>query len=262
VRQLPLAKVIWGTFAFPWMYRAGWFRAINVPLLALIGVTLLWNSTALIDNVPLEAIAYAAYLAATSWLAVHTHRFVLAGDVASPGESGGALRTVGLYLIAMALVWLLWTLLTSLIALPAVLALMTWHNGGFYTPVSAAQPPPTFDAAIQAQIDWVGYLANIPAAWVVARLLPMLPAIALGRDWRPRTAWQLSRGNGWRLAIATLLIPHLFTLLLGLLSREGAGAFEIAGLAVLLAVLVSLEVVALSLSYRELTAPDPSPRAP
>lgn len=258
MKKLPLAKVIWGTFAFPWMNRAECFRALNVPLLALIGVTLLWNSTALIDNVPLVGVAYAAYLAATSWLAVHCHRLVLAGDTASPAGHRDALRTVGLYLIAMALIWLLWSILTSLIALPSVFALMAWHNGGFHTPVSASQPPPTFDAAVQAQIDWVGYLANIPAAWVVARLMPMLPAIALGRDWRPRTAWELSRGNGWRLVIATLLIPHILTLLLGLLSREGAGAVEVAALAVLLAVLVSLEIVALSLSYRELTAVEPA----
>jgi len=255
-RKFPLIKVIWGTFAFPWMHRVECFRALNIPFLVLIGVTLLWNSSALVGSAALGGVVYAVYLAALSWLAVHCHRLVLSGDTGLPANRGEALRTIGLYLVAMALIWLLWAILTSLLTLPSVYALMVWHGGGFYREVG--EPAPEFNPDVQLQIDWIGYLANIPAMWVVARFLPMLPAIALGRDWRPRTAWELSRGNGWRLAVATLVLPHILGQLLGLLSREGAGAFETAALVVILALLTLLEIVALSLSYRELTALEPA----
>ena len=87
VQALPLLKVLWGTFAFPSMFRGPWFRAVNLPLLVLIGIMLLWNLTDESTGILQAGLLYAGYLAATSWLAVRTHRLVLLGPAGSEARN-------------------------------------------------------------------------------------------------------------------------------------------------------------------------------
>jgi hypothetical protein len=52
----------------------------------------------------------------------------------------------------------------------------------------------------------LGFLALfIVSAYIWGRLSLLLPAIALGGDGSPRTAWTASSGNGWRLFFGSLL---------------------------------------------------------
>jgi hypothetical protein len=259
-RRLPLVKVIWGTFALPWMYREAWFRAIRLPLLALGAVSLLWD---VFDSTtsPVElAVWYTGYLAATSWLAVRCHRLVLMDPVVLATSSpAGAMRAVGIYLATVALLWVIWLVITALLAAIVVSAWLMFKSGGV---APAGSPPPAFDPAIQAGIAPLTMLSALPGAWLVARLSPLLPAIALEQRWRLRDAWELSAGNGWRLAIVVIALPYGFTLLGNLLARDGASTFESAALALALAILTSLEIIALSLSYRELERSEPPPTDP
>ena len=71
-----------------------------------------------------------------------------------------------------------------------------------------------------------------------------------------------SRRNGWRLAIVVGVLPWCLQQLTDLMYRNGASSMEFAILVVLAAALVIVEVVALSLSYWELTSPAPPPTHP
>jgi hypothetical protein len=69
-------------------------------------------------------------------------------------------------------------------------------------------------------------------------------------------------GNSWRLAVVVGLLPWLLGALTSMLTREGASDVEWCLLQVIVSVTLVIEVVALSLAYRELTAPEPPPMNP
>jgi hypothetical protein len=260
VQALPLLKVLWGTFAYPSIFGVPWFRAINLPLLALIGIMLLWNLTDESTGVAQAGILYAGYLAATSWLAVRTHRLVLLGPAGSePRNPLRETRLVGIYLASLAGLWLIWLGLTSLLSITAGTGILFLTHSPYST---AGESPPVFNPQVQRAIDYAGKLAALPASYVVARLTPMLPAISLERAWNPRAAWEMSRGNGWRIALVVLGLPYAFTVALETLSHSNAGGLEIAALAIVFAIVASLEIIGMSLVYRELERPEPPPTPP
>jgi hypothetical protein len=80
----------------------------------------------------------------------------------------------------------------------------------------------------------------------------MLPSIAVERPIPIRQSWQLSKGNGWRLALLTVFLPWLGPLtecsLATPLSGEAAAVVSIT----LYAVFVPLEIALLWVSCRHL----------
>lgn len=261
-RRLPLVKVIWGAFALPWMYRDQWFRAAAVPLLAVIALSLLWS----VFEDPTEkfelALWYVGWLAATSWLAVHIHRVVLLDPEKLTTTPARAVRSVGVYFATIVFLWVIWFVIVSVLAIAATTAVLLIAHGVGHVSGVHGLPPPPFDPEIQAWIDRVTLLARFPAAYLVARLSLLLPAVALERDWRPRAAWNLSAGNGWRLAIVVVLLPEVFNSFGEWVTRDNAAPLETGVLAVLMALLASLAVIALSLSFQELERHEPPPTDP
>ena len=202
---------------------------------------------------------YALYLLAICWLAVRTHRLVLLGqDEAKPPTFAQARNSISRYLGSIVVGWLGYVL--------AVLALMTIAANVFlarYVPAGtpAAVTPP--DPDTQRLLDLLIFGVSLPVLYYVARLMLVLHGIALGEKFDLGVAWRRSRGNGWRLAAATLLLPRLFDYALDLLGDFATHIAVIGVVVVLTAIVASLEVIALSLSYRELAAkPAPPPTDP
>lgn len=260
--RLPVMKVIWGAFALPGMYRDTWFRAVAIPLLLLIGVSLLWNVFDEPGETFERGLWYVAWLAATSWLAVRCHRLVLLDPDQLTTTPSQAARIIGVYLATAALLWMIWFVICALLAAIAVSVFMMVSADGIAIAGTGPRPPPAPDPEIQAWINRITVLASLPGAYVVSRLSLLLPAVALERPWSPRTAWELSSRNGWRLAIVVFAMPWLFSSFIDLLIGNGAAPLETGLLAVLLALLTSLEVTALSLSFRELERHAPPPTDP
>lgn len=100
------------------------------------------------------------------------------------------------------------------------------------------------------------YLIFLPAAYVFARIVLVLPATAL--DLRPTlsSASSLSKGNGWRLALLYLILPglilFLFSALLGSVLPESASTVLTILRTLLSYALFPLGVVILSIAYRHL----------
>lgn len=105
--------------------------------------------------------------------------------------------------------------------------------------------------------DWLPWLLfwgpMIPGAYLLARVSLVLPMVAIGRAASLSSAWAISRHNGWRLAIVVGLLPAAFSAITGKLSQQNASMLERTLPAVISAVFVVIEVVALSLSYQALT---------
>jgi len=256
-------KILWGMFAFPLLYPAESFRAASWPLLGMIALTLLWASGAfgtgqwagfafLIPNAALFA-----------WLAVRIHRTVLL-------ESGDRERTQETRMVVLASRYL--AALTAGAVLKVVyffLALSLFSlvsvSVAYFGPVTTKPPTvaPAPDPDIQRLINVVGVVGQAPVIYLLARLSTLLPALALDQPWELRSAWHQTRGNGWRLALIVFMLPWALSAATDLAFASTENNLLGALLAVARAVLLALGVIALSLSYRELTAaPEPPPTAP
>ena len=163
---------MWGTFAFPWMYRAEFFRAIGIPLAALIAATLLWQTGeyGVVPGFP-RGVSYALYLLAFSWLAVRCHRLVLLGpDAAAPPAS--ASKSIAAYVATMAGMWVVGVFL---ILLTVSIVLLIF--GTRYVPAGSAPTGVRSGRAGRNRPHHAGSHRHRPVFRRATGL--MLPAIAL-----------------------------------------------------------------------------------
>jgi len=252
--RLPVVKILWGMFAFPSMYPAAFFRATAWPLLGLIAITLVWASgTITSDDRALYWSTLIANYAVFAWLAVRTHRLVLLEEEKLESPRAGVFPLSLRYLSALttgAAMKFLMTLAIMGLALRLVNMLRLQSIGVSSMPAPA--PPPPADPDIQRLIDYGVVVMQAPAIYLLARWSTMLPAIALGHEWAPRTAWQQTRGNGWRLALVVFLIPWALDAAVDWAYAYSGSAMLVGLIAIARAVFLALGVIALSLSYREL----------
>jgi hypothetical protein len=256
--RLPLGKIAWSTFAFPWMYRGEFARALSLPLLGLLACTMASN-TQISAGVASYLVA-GLYLLTFTWLAIRCHRLVLTGSHRMDEASSRALGMLGLFAVTVVLLWAVQTVLTLLLTSSVIAALGTRY-------IEAGAPPSVGgDPEFQALIDRVVFVAQIVALYPVARLSPLFPAVAIGVKWNAAGAWRLTRGNGWRLVLLVFLLPALFESLVDWVQYDDFGAVGFAIAVLLLGAISALGVVALSMSFRELTAdfsaPEPPPTPP
>lgn len=224
-------------FAFPAMYPVPTLRTVGLPLLGIIAVSLAWA------NQPSEAglpfMPWWLMLAngiLFSWLAVGIHRLVLidADEVAL----GKGPQTVASYFAA---------LVVGNVVLSIGLAVLFLR----YVP---RDENPAGESAMTLIPQWLTWVCILGVLYPLARIALVLPDIALGHGWQLISAWSRSRGNGWRLVLVLFLLPGALELLVELVYGGMSSRLAIAALAVVNAVLTAQSVIALSLSYRELTA--------
>ena len=94
----------------------------------------------------------------------------------------------------------------------------------------------------------------VVGTYVLARVAPVLPAAAIGARVNVPEMWRHTRGNGWRLAFVVGVLPWV----LAYISQFAAG--DDPGIAIgivtsaLSVALMAVEISALSIAYRFLTA--------
>lgn len=233
---LPVAKVVYGAFLFPWWHRRAFARALAVPLVSLVTLTLSWYYAS--DSLP----KYSSWVLCFVWaalfsvFAVTCHRLVLldpASVAPRPVPRWSWRETRFLYWLIG--IWLIcWTAGIAAITVILNVALM-------------AMGPPGDGWFSEGQ-----YLASVPAGYLFARLSPIFPATAIDRRVDLKWAWKLTQANGWRLFLVVAILPWIISAAIGLLYRGNATAVEIGILTFLGSALFAVEIAALSLSYREL----------
>lgn len=235
---LSVGKVVLGAFLVPWWKRRAFARALAIPLAALATLMLSWYYAA--EIVPSYAgwLLCLVYACLFTLFAVRCHRLVLIDSEMRAAElrprwSWRETRffywLVGLWLIS----WVTWWF-ALLLAANAI----SWRH---------------LPAEFPVWMDWSSYACKIPALYVFARLSPILPAAAIDRTVDLKSAWLLTRKNGWRLALVVGVLPWAISQLLGLLYRGEATVVETIVLTTLGIALLAVEIAALSISYRELT---------
>lgn len=142
----------------------------------------------------------------------------------------------------MLILWAMFAALSAGVALSLFSLLVT---------IKLPLPPP-----------WLQAMGAAAAVWVVARLYLVVPGLVLDQPNVLSTAWRISRGNGWRLAALTAVIPWLLVLYVQLMWPRGVNRV-IFVLVVAMSVMLTIFVLfATSASYRELMSRAPPPTSP
>jgi hypothetical protein len=240
--RLDVGKVVLGAFLVPWWNRRAFSRALAIPLLLLVTLTLSWYFTG--EYLPeLSAwLFYLGYGVLFVIFAVTCHRLVLLDppSIASrlyPRWSSRETR----FILWMVGVWLIITAAFIVVSPLLVNVSLLWSR--------------------KPDEDWLGwslFVAKLPALYVFARLCLVFPATAIDKRVNLQWAWRRTEGNGWRLVLIVAVLPWILTQLVNLLYRGNASTIETIVLTFVGCALFAVEVAALSLSYRELTSEEAS----
>jgi membrane-anchored glycerophosphoryl diester phosphodiesterase (GDPDase) len=236
--RLPAMKVIIGAFLMTWALRKKLALALIYPSICLVLLTLVPYFSGNQLSTPVSWLVDLFYLMISCIFAVTCHRIVLL-DAPSSFRSS-------LHWTRRETRFLGWALLIAMFFVLAIFILITFATLSGVN-ISAIKDPGNNGALTAVLI-----LMAIPVVYVSARLSLIFPATALDRKHDLRWAWKQSHGNGWRLAIVVGGLPFIFSQLLGLFIRENATIFETVFLAIAGVIVVAIEVIALSLAYREL----------
>lgn len=141
-----------------------------------------------------------------TWFAVACHRLILigAGAVAEFGLTRWTWRETRFFL---------WMLLVYTIGyLFMLLGNTTLFAVAFFVANACGFSTQTISLIMEHQSFLLGMIlfASIPFAYVVGRLSLLLPATAIDLHASVNSAWDLSEGNGWRVAILVGGVPMAF----------------------------------------------------
>jgi hypothetical protein len=228
-------------------------------MLACVAWTLSWGLASIEGNEGNSAAGWAfvlVYIVLSSWLALTIHRMVLLEEPGSPLRlDASALARLGRFLLAVIVIWVVYHGARLLLASVVVAAL-----GAQYVPAGGVR------RELPLSLESIGHLVSALAFLVIARFVLLFPQVAIGKPFDIGAAWNLSRGNTWRLAVVVGLLPWLLERAAWLLYRDNASDLEWCLIQTVLTFALLIEVVAVSLSHRELSpeiaAPAPPPTDP
>jgi hypothetical protein len=234
--QLNVKKILLGAFVLPWYHRNFFCKALIVPLLFIV---ILEQGMHYIeqDSSFKYWVFFVLHLIVMTLFSVICHQLVL---IDPQTVSSSSVLRFGRREIRF-IYWLItFSLTLMVIAAPGVILV-------FF----AAQ------YAMDVQGDfgmYVAMLGAVPAFYITARFSLMFPAIATDKEFSLKSVWRLTAGNGWRLVIIVAGFPVILVTILNLLTRDDAALIEALVYSIFGTLLTAVEVVAVSLAYRELMA--------
>jgi hypothetical protein len=235
---LPVTAIICNAFQFVWDKRIRLLCALAILVAILFAVE---HAITLANNDPLKWVQAFIKMALYILFAITCHRLVLLGDQGVPnyGLRAWTLREwryMG-WSIVILVVWLLFSFVINSLIVSA-----------FISDVEAGGKAEAFQS-----IKSLSYFAYIPVLYIFSRLSVLYPAIAMDQQPTAQWAWRITDRNGWRLTVVVSFLPWALYFLTSLLLRENAIFVENIIFELLGFILLAVEIVALSLSYKHLT---------
>jgi hypothetical protein len=247
--KLDVWKIAAGAFLIPWRNRRQFMLALANPILLIAALSLSWSFAIKYLAIPtwLSWGLYLLYLVLFIMLAVTCHRLVLLN--LSEIHTFTALRWTRrenrflFWLIFGGLVALSVQLITGTIVSKIVENIGTIMTNFFY--------PKEIPIFVFEYV--INLAAKMSADYLLARVCVLLPAIAVDKKVNLKWAWKLTENNSWRLVLIVSVLPWILSHFIGLIYRDNATMIETILLTVLSFAFMVFEIVAISLSYYELT---------
>ena len=234
---LPVIQTIRAAFQFVWDKRVRMLRALAIPVALLFVVD---HAFTFANNDPLKFVQAFIQMAIYILFAITCHRVALIGDESVPNYG---LRTWTLresrYLGWSVIIFVVWMLFSFVI-------------NSFYVSMIVSKVEAGASAEIYQSYKYWLIPLYIPILYILSRLSVLCPAIALDQKVDAQWVWRLTAHNGWRLTIVVGLLPWVLYFLAGLLLRENATLVENIIVELFGFILLAVEVVALSFSYKHL----------
>ena len=235
---LPVIEIIRDTFQFVWDKRTRMLRALLIPAVLMLVAE---QAFTFANDDPLKWAQVIIVMAIYILFAITCHRLALMGDQGVPDYG---LRTwtqrewryLG-WSIVLISIWVFLFFVVNSLLVSIVTRLM---KAG--VEIETIQP---FEPFV--------WLACTPILYLFSRFSVLYPAISLDQSVSAVSAWRLTAHNGWRVAMAVCLLPWVLFFLLSYLLRENATHVEIIIHKLLELILLAVEIVALSFSYKHLT---------
>lgn len=248
--KLPVAKIIAAAFILPIQLGSTLFKAIAVPLVMIILVTLisgmLSSATPSTLNVLISLVTVFVMLAINASIGVIIHRLVLIGPGSAPPSPGFQFgQREWLYVIKS---------IQIAIACVAIGMVLIFLMSILVLPFTGIELDPNKPVPIELTL-LVGVFALLPAGYFMARLNLMLPAIATDQSTHFDQAWHLADGHALRLLVATM-IPISVTLGLNYMLSKTDSVILVLLLQLISMAVALVGVFALALSYQWLKKQD------
>lgn len=243
--KLPVLSVVKAGFSEAGHHWQALLKALIIPAIAMAWMRVAinrtpqeygWMLTALVIGVPAGVL-----------FAVACHRIVLLGE-------DSLFNRWGLYWTAREMRFIGWSILVGLLLF--LVLMLTFPIVWAVVELAAAADMP-IEWLGEGAAEVLGWAIYAPTAYLMSRICLVLPATAV--DQRPRLgdAWRLSRGNGWRLAIA-LAVPGLllggFAYILGLIVDAPDNIALLIAVATLYGLLGAVGVTVISVAFRTLSS--------
>ena len=229
-RRLPIVKVLFEAFSTPWVLRTAFIKKLSIPILLLIGSSYL---EVYLDGISGYLLAFVGYLI-YAFFAVTCHRIIILGPNSVPelGIRKWTMREtrflgwlIGVYIMIGLMIF-------GVALFPSMISPLFGEKAIYYIPLSV--------------------VAALPGVYVLSRLSLIFPAVSVDEKIDIKWAWDISRNNGWRLAIIVGLLPIAVGYVQTILEGENDDIFKNTLLMLIAFVVLIIEIAALSLSYKEL----------
>jgi len=244
---LPVIRIILNALQFVWDKKFRMVRALLIPAAAIFVLEFTPHLTHWVSSDPSASghalfgwLSFLIQTALYTLFAITCHRLALIGD---PGVPDYGLLTC----TKRELQYLGWFFVILVIGMLYSFVINSFFVSMIISDVEAGASVESFESTRH----WLN-LFYIPFLYILSRLSVLYPAIAVDQEVTARWAWRFTVRNGWRLTLVVGLLPCALYFLMKFLSRENATFVEYSALRLAGFVLLAVEIVALSLSYKHL----------
>jgi hypothetical protein len=231
------------SLTLPGLLRQRLWRGIAVPFSLILGCAVLLAVSGLHGHPRARLALGALGFCCVAAMAVVIHRLVLLPAAQSEANSSGrGIQRLAKAVVVMLGLWAGFVVFGLAVALTLATLFSAFH---------VALPP-----------LWFQTLGAAAGAWFVARLCLVTPGVVADQPRALATAWQVSRGNGWRLAALIAIAPWLLVLYVQLMWPRGVDRVTFVLVIAMSTLLAIFLLFAVSVSYRELISRAPPPTPP
>jgi hypothetical protein len=241
--KLRVVKILFDAFTLVWFRRTDFMHALWLPFLLMIALTATFSFSK--SNLPagLGWIIVAAYYFLLVLFAVNCHRVVLLDSVGIQEWKVPKWSWRETRFLAWCAFFYVLAALCGMVGMTIFVIII----GNITTQLLGSS-----DLKSSTWTVTSGYVIGIIYAYIFARLSIMFPSIAIDKNLSFQQTVKLTRGNGWRLVIIVSVLPWAIQIILSSLIREDYSFVEYMLWLIITCALLTVEITALSLSYREL----------